>query len=163
VAAVKQSLAAADIYVQQKQADPNAASLVSATIGREGEAAEILASVGALDPSKAEHYFQEGVSLDATFGYRAGSYNAYRYAAFLAVQNGTSQSSAIATLLAPFKVGNDAAIAITVPQFFQSARTNPALASDKASLIRLAALDPSFKSYLLSIGWQASDFSSRGA
>jgi hypothetical protein len=98
------------------------------------------------------------LKYDVAFDFRPGSFNAYRYAAFLAFQYGVSNSTSIATLLAPFKPGNDAAIALNIPAFFLSARTNPVLAPDKASLIELGRIDPNFQAYLLSLGWQASDF-----
>jgi tetratricopeptide (TPR) repeat protein len=161
IASVDQSLNAADISVVETQNDPNLASLVSATIGREGEVAAELVSVGVLDPSRAEHYFQQGINFDTAFGYRPGSFNTYRYAAFLASQYGVSTSSKIVALLSPFKVNNNSAIALNIPDFFLSARTNQVLASDKASLLSLAGIDADFKAYLISIGWQISDFSSQ--
>lgn len=161
VEAAKQSIEAASSSVPQVLTDPSIAKLDSAALGRAGQAAVLLASVGALQPVQAEQYFERGVAFDAAAGFRQGGFNAYRLAAFIAAHYGTSQASTTAALLAPFKQGNDANIALTIPAFFTSARTNAFLASDRASLILLGTTYPAFKSYLLSLGWQAGDFDAK--
>ena len=82
-------------------------------------------------------------------------YARYNYALYLARIYGDSQTSAIQQLLSNFYTSN-VYHKTAVETFFKNERSNGT--GSKVYLVKLASIDPKFKAYLMSLGWQASDF-----
>jgi tetratricopeptide (TPR) repeat protein len=157
-AIIRQSLAAADADIQRMKSIPGEAVLVPATFVREGAVLGRLATIGAATAKEAEPYFRAGLAYDSALGNKPGSFNTFNYAAFLVDQYGMARSADIQTLLAVFNVDTKAAVYLDIARFLDSARTDATLAHTKQDARTMARISPSFKTYLLSLGWKASDF-----
>jgi len=158
ISLIKQSLQAADADVQRMKVVPGEAVHLPETLVWQGVALSRLASVGAADSRQAEPYFKEGVDYGATLGNRPGDFNAFNYAAFLTYHYGKARSADIKTLLLPFRAGNESQIYSQIVSFYKNARTDTVLVNDKNQIIAMAKIDSDFKTYLISLGWEASDF-----
>ncbi len=161
LARISESLKAADSDLKRMENNSVDALFIPSVLVREGMALQRLASLGIGTMEDAEAYFQKGMERDALIGVRPGSYNAFNYAAFLASAYGKKRAVDIQNLLAPFKAGNEAGIARTIPGFYRNARSNPALSVSKSSLVLMAQIDLDFQKYLISLGWKSSDFSEK--
>jgi tetratricopeptide (TPR) repeat protein len=155
---IKQSLQAADGGIERMKVVPEESPLIPETLIREGTTLALLSPLGAADKKDAEPYFRAGLAYGATLGFKPGSFNTFNYAAFLVDQYGMARSADIQTLLAPFRFGNDAQMYPNVVAFFRSARTDASFAKSKKQLEAMGRIDPTFKTFLISLGWKASDF-----
>lgn len=158
ISIVTTSLQSATADLQRMKAIPGEAILVPETLVRQGNTVSRLSSVGVLDPKMAESYFKAGVAYDVTLGNKPGSFNAFNYATYLVTQFGTARSGDIKTLLLPFRVGNDVQIYSNIAAFLRSARTDTTLVKNKKQILSMGHMDSDFKTYLISLGWKASDF-----
>lgn len=155
---IRQNVQAADLDIQRMKSIPGEAVLVPKTLIRQGITQAILAAAGVTDLQQAELYFKSGVAYDAVLGNKPGNLNTYVYAAFLADKYGSKRLEDIKKLLLPFHVGNESQIYSNAVTFFKTARTETSLIKDKKRLVLLAKIDSDFKTYLISLGWKASDF-----
>jgi hypothetical protein len=78
-----------------------------------------------------------------------------QYAYFLVREYGAVRASDIQTLLAPI-VTDPTHRGATIVSFLTNERSNAL--GEKATLGLLASIDPQFKAFLVSLGWQTSDF-----
>ncbi len=155
---IKQNLQIANAGIERMKTIPEESTLVAETFAREGATVALLLSVGAGDPKEAELYFQSGAAYNTSLGNKPGSFNVFNYAAFLADYYGVARSSDIKKLLLPFRVGNDAQIYPNVVSFCRAVRTDTSLVKYKKQIIKMGRIDSDFKTYLISLGWKASDF-----
>lgn len=136
--------------------DPGSQRMVPSVYMLEGLSYEFLAPLGVASSTEIEAQFSQAVRLADSFGY--AGYERYYYASYLARAYGSSRESDIQSLLAPFTSSNAAEIDPPVSAFFAATESDSSQNVNKQSMIRLANLDPSFKTYLLSLGWENSDF-----
>lgn len=155
---IKQSLKAADADIARMKNIPGEAVLIPSTLVREGAVLGRLATVGAATAAEAEPYFKAGLAYDQMQGNSSGSFNAFNYAAFLVEHYGAQRASDLKSILSVFRVGNEKAIYADIARFLRTARTDASLAKNKAQMVVMAREVPSFKEYLLSLGWTAADF-----
>lgn len=158
ISLIRKNIQAADADISRMKAVPGEAVLLPETLVRQGNTVGRLVSIGAADPLQAELYYKSGVAYGATIGNKPGSFNTFNYAAFLADHYGTARSTDIKTLLLPFRVGNEAQIYSNIMSFYKNARTDATLLKSKKLLIKMGRIDSDFKTYLIALGWKASDF-----
>ena len=132
--------------------------LDAATLGQESMAAGMLANAGAMQPQLVEQFFSSDMLYNARIGLTPANFTTYRYAQFLANEYGATRQHDITTLLSSITTQGTSTATSTLQTTFISARNGNLFPFDHPSLVLLASIDSSFKSYLLSLGWQTSDF-----
>jgi tetratricopeptide (TPR) repeat protein len=157
VSLVQQSLQKANADIGRMENDISESATIPDTYMREAIAYANLAAVGATDPSQAEIFFQKALTTNTAIDNPVNFINFY-YAGFLATQFGSARASDIQTLLSVYSTKNAANLYQNVPTIFTAARSDPSLVSIKSSLVLLGEMDSGFKTYLLSLGWYESDF-----
>lgn len=155
---VKQSIAKADADMQKNDQSNSVEKVFDTSIYvLEGRALGKLASVGVGSAADAEAAFKKAVALaDAS-----GTYGIvrYRYAEYLANTFGAKRRTDIQELLSVFVTGSTSRkLTPEVQTLFRGARTEQVFSSAKKSLVKLAQIDPAFKTYLISLGWHEADF-----
>ncbi|MBV9159719.1 MAG: hypothetical protein JO019_03950 [Candidatus Kaiserbacteria bacterium] len=83
-------------------------------------------------------------------------YVRYSYASLLAKKYGDARSADIQKILSPFYTGNTYTSAPVVSYFKNQRVSSPD--NNRQYILALAKIDPKFKSWLESLGWQSSDF-----
>lgn len=109
------------------------------------------------DPSlgNMEDAFAKSFQADALYGYPGSdSHLRYHYARFLWKKYGESKKNEIQQMLEPL-INDPIYRNSPIEKYLTSLRDSPA---PKKSLYRLANLYPEFMDYLISLGWQKSDF-----
>ncbi len=110
---------------------------------------------GLVSAQDAETACQDAVNIYASTGQsQFDGYARYYYGVLLS-ELGASRASDLQKDLAPFytttQYQNSAAVS-----FFQSEKNN--YLGQKQRLVAMAQLDPKFKTFLISLGWNGSDF-----
>lgn len=158
VTLIKKSVELADAGLPNVRVLNNKAAYSQRVLSQEGVALGNLASLGVIDAKDAEKYFIEGLSYNTASRSLPGNSFAYNYASFLLTAYGKSRINDIKTMLAPFKVGNEAEITKSASDLFKVARTDSSLSKDRKKIIHLAQVDGDFEKYLISLGWEQADF-----
>ena len=94
----------------------------------------------------------------ASVGFKPGNMFVYRYAVFLAETYGEGRQEDIRQLVSIFTPQNQSDIVPAIPEVISMTRLEPALERGKRALLAVARVAPTFKTYLLSLGWDESDF-----
>jgi tetratricopeptide (TPR) repeat protein len=158
LALITQSLQATDRDLMRMRDVPEERTLIPEILVREGKTLDRLATLGVVDPQQAEPYFKRGMQYAASLDLKPGSFYALNYALFLADRYGSARSADIKNLLVPFRVGNEAAIYSIVVDFYKNIRLAPSSDKNRKLIILLGQIDPDFKVYLISLGWEQTDF-----
>ncbi len=156
--ATLESLKKANDDITRTKDDPVASGYFPTAYVYLGIAQGDLAIVGALDPELAEASFRKGINLIATAGFNSGNLAPYNYASFLVNKYGAKRSNDIRDTLSVFSTANSKKIYPHVVNLFRDARTDKSLAEDYTNLKLLGGIDSNFKKYLISLGWNESDF-----
>ena len=153
-----ESLAKAHASLAIADSDPSTQADAPETLSRMGLVEGIMAKMGVGDPQAAEDSFKQAMQAATAAKVLPGNEVAFYYAVFLGNYYGATRASDISTLLSPFAVGDAANIYKPMEHMLAVIRTDPNETSQRQWAVTLGKLDPSFKSYLISIGWQSSDF-----
>lgn len=156
LAAVRLALQRADADVQRTKDASDTSMWIPPVLQLEGVALGQLANVGAADPTQVEAYFQQGLLWEKKEQYKPGSFTTYDYALFLAKQYGNKRVKDIQNLLSVFNSSNTSNINPSVIAYFKPAAGGASSMLSK-NFALLAGLDPDFKTFLMSLGWHASD------
>jgi len=153
---IRQDIASADKDIARIQNDPNQNGIIPALIQREAVVAGKMQITGDDSFGDAETLFKEDLALYAsTTPPGSDGFTRYYYAAYLAHRYGKSRAADIENILAPLYT--DAPYKGTPSAHeFGTERNN--ILGDKPNLQLLASIDPKFKTYLISLGWTATDF-----
>lgn len=156
------ALRAAKADLPRLMANPYEASYAPDTLSREATAEWYLVAYGVpgYSDSEIESLYMRSMGLLSAAGGKPGSFIAWKYAVFLDRAYGKSRAADILKLLAPFSVSSVDKIDPLVAVFLKQLPSNTAMAQERELTKLLGELDPDFKSYLISLGWHASDFSS---
>lgn len=133
-------------------------NLIPEILVREGTTYDRLFTLGVESAGVAEPYFKQAVPYSLYIGSKPGTFIPLNYGIFLTKRYGTERAADITTLLAPFKVGNGAQISSTVVAYLKAARTSSTAVKERPLLVKMGQMVPDFKTYLVSLGWKASDF-----
>ncbi|HVM73617.1 MAG TPA: hypothetical protein VMU13_01925 [Candidatus Paceibacterota bacterium] len=155
---IKQAVRAANAYIDSVKDDPVASIDTSTVYAYNGAALADLAVAGAADPQQAEDAFKSAIQFTAARGLPPGESTNVMYAVFLQSMYGKSRIADIDQVLAPFSSSSPTSTKPAAQNFLISVRADPLEIFWHKPIIKLANIDPSFKDYLISIGWQASDF-----
>lgn len=157
---INTSLANADTDIQRIQSDPVAAQDSPEIWAREGEIDAYLTAMGIDRTQDMEQVFQQAANYDAVFHPAAGPVEIYHGIALAILYDGSASSSAeISSVLSVFTPSNNSNLNQYVVSELTAARLpDPEFTPLRDALIKLAGIDSSFKTYLISIGWQESDF-----
>ncbi len=159
IARVVQGLEAAGADLVRMRSAGEERFLVPEVLVRAGSTVDNLATLGVISgPEQAEPYFGDGVQYATALGDKPGNSYALRYASFLANRYGDTRAQDIRNLLASFRLGNERSIHATSVDYLRSVRTEEVPSARIQQLVALGKIDSSFKGYLLSLGWQESDF-----
>ncbi len=157
LASIQDALKASDADIQRMRQDAIEANDIQGVYMREGLVHQDLAAMGVESPDVADATFKQALNSAAVASTKVNFLNIY-YAAFLADQFGSSRLSDITQLLSVYSATNTANIHPAIPPLLAAARSATSMTSTKKTLMQLGQLDPAFKSYLISLGWHASDF-----
>ncbi len=139
--------------------DPFQSASLTTVYQREGDGLAYLAYMNAVDASRVESAYKKSIQASEKYTYNPFAY--YDYAAFLVNQFGTSRASDIADLLKTVIEKSSDKNATYFVTFLKDAKKGNFQATYKRSIVKLAAADAAFKTYLVSLGWQESDFTSK--
>jgi tetratricopeptide (TPR) repeat protein len=156
-----QDLHSADQDIERVKTNPIESADLPDIYMREGLVYANLSAVGAAERSQAEVLYQKSLVATAAADMPVAFANFY-YADFLLTQEGSTKLADIQRILAVYATTSASKLHPAVPTLFAAARTDTSSSSlaMKISMVRLANIDPSFKTYLESLGWHANDFSS---
>jgi len=160
IVSISQHLESAQTDLKRLQANLNESSYVALFFLREAITTDLMTKLGieSYSSAAAEALYKKALDASRVAGFKQGNFFAYAYADFLAVTYGTARSSDIRTILAVFTESNATNIAPALRTLFASAATSTSLQSKKSEIVRLGRLAPDFKTYLISLGWNESDF-----
>jgi tetratricopeptide (TPR) repeat protein len=158
VAAANADLSAMTSAIQTESVDPSLNIFTAEALEIKANVIRDLwsgASIGTIDQIAAAYK----AALDA-FGTVANvgtndGFGRYNYAVFLSTAYGASQAAQVQSILAPI-YSNPAYATSPLGIFLAGLIDNKA--SLRANAVAVASIDPKFKSYLISLGWPASDF-----
>lgn len=161
IKAIQSSVNAATADVDRVKNQPAAVGDIPEVLSRAGLALGYLAYLGVGSPLAAEVNFENAQHFATVIGEAPGDDYVFRYAVFLELLYGKTRAADIINILAPFKAGNGANIGQDMVNTFTETGKNPGDSPiTYQHCVALARIDPSFKAYLISLGWQSSDFPS---
>lgn len=154
-ALVKQKVESADRDIARMQTDPLDKDLFPLALARRALVIGMLNSKGDMTFGDARAAYRV-----ADAAYKAGGwvngFVPYNEAVFLARMYGAAEASEIQTILSPIYTQSSKPGYAPILTFLKNGR---ATSSGNTSDIRLlASIDPKFKTFLLTLGWQDSDF-----
>ena len=154
------ALQATDADLARLARNPDEAVFISGVYVREALAKGylILSGVPGYTNEEVNSLYLKALDAAASTGQPPGNFIAWLYGNFLERTYGKLRIADIEKVLAPFSVNNTENISPLIPPYFKSLATNPAYGHHKSAVVRAAALVPTFKAYLVSLGWHASDF-----
>ncbi|HWO07136.1 MAG TPA: hypothetical protein VNM40_00975 [Candidatus Paceibacterota bacterium] len=154
---VRARLAEVDADIERTRDDPNARVSIPGAIMRKGMTLATLAQLGEATLEDAEVLFKQAMDLHAINDPRPGldGFERFLYAASLERYFGEDRHADIISLLAPFYT-SDAYARESITPFLRAQRNADTWMHD--SLANMSAIDPAFKTYLASLGWEDSDF-----
>ncbi len=156
---VRTRIASADRDILRIQTNPNDNTPMTAILMRKGVIIGNLQLTGDTSFGDMEPFFQRVLSLHALSGDQwADGYTRYYYALYLSRLYGNERVDDVRKILSNF-YQNDAYRNSQVEIFFKNERRNT-LGVQK-QLGTLASIDPKFKEYLSSLGWELADFMNR--
>ena len=158
VSEINRELVFADADVSSLKDNSISDQTVLQILSREGIVLGHLALLGVVSPERAENIFKENIQLASVIGNPPGSAVEFYYASFLANLYGKVRIPDINQLLSAYIVGNSKNVDSSMRGIFIDARTDPNQQTTRSTLIKLGQLDSSFETYLISLGWQATDF-----
>ena len=154
------ALQAIDADFARLARNPDEAAFIAGVYLREAIAKTylILSGVPGYTNEDVNSLYLKALAAAASTGQPPGNFIAWLYGNFLDRMYGKSRIADMEKALAPFSVNNTENISPLIPPYFKSLATNPAYGHHKSAVVRAAALVPTFKAYLVSLGWHASDF-----
>jgi hypothetical protein len=151
----KLALAEEDIALYEK--DPYAQVIIPSVLLQKALILSRLSFAGLGSPEAAEAAYKAAFAADdAYLSTTRGSdaFIRYRYARFLERTYQQKRAAEVIQTLAPLYT-DESYKTSSIVTFFKNARTAGAT---KEYMLSLAAIDPGFKAYLISLGWTAADF-----
>ncbi len=158
ILAALDSLQKANKDIVRTKDDPVASQYLADAFVHMGVTQADLALAKVIGPVVPEESFKKGINLIATGGFKPGNFAPYNYASYLANQYGATRKDDISSILSVFSATNSKNIYPSIEHMFRDARTDPIFKQQKSDIRLLGSLDASFKTYLISLGWYASDF-----
>ncbi len=162
IAKIKELQSQAQPELDRMRKDANETGPLIDALTREGIVERKLATAGVAKIEDVIAPFRDALSLSATAATVPGqdSYPRYLYAAALATFYGESRADEIISTVSTLKpvTGVKNTYVQSVEGFFRSVRRNNQAQYNHMALIKIADIAPSFKAYLISLGWQPSDF-----
>jgi len=154
IAEVKDKVSKADADTLRASKNENEKGIVPLELQLRAKVEGGLARIGGVPAADADAAFKLAINTDSALGPGRDGYDRYNYASYLLSFNG-QRNADIHTLLAPFYTDQAYKTSPAV-SFFTAEEKN--VFGYKVVLQKLAVADPSFKTYLISLGWNNADF-----
>ena len=148
-------LASADSDIPRIEADENERSAISDIMKRRATLIGYLAQLGVKSHEEASAAFEKAIPLDTISNNGDLGFTSYFYAVYLERAFGAQEPEKVRAALRPYYTPTMRTSG-SVVSFFAGERMNRQ--GQKERVAGLAAVDPEFKKYLLSLGWKDVDF-----
>jgi len=157
--AIRAHLAATQDDLPRLLANPNEAISAARLYRQQAMTIALMTELGVPGYSNetAESYFQRAMNTTSTIGYHSQAF-AFQYAVFLVDAYGERRADDVRALLSVFTSDKASTVAGSSRDIFAAARTKSSLSDTRSRLVRVAKVDQAFKAYLITLGWNESDF-----
>ncbi len=156
LAMINSTLQYTDLDTQRIKSDPTSETDLPEILGREGVIKAYLTRMGINEALSAKENFQEASGYESASGEEPGVVEFYRAVGYYLID--PTDTTDIDSALSVFVPANSSKILPYVNYEFQAGETQLQPTHDWC--VGLASVDPAFKEYLVSLGWQESNFSS---